>query len=353
MLAFDGDGSVFAQDSSYTVRGQVVGGTLDMDPEAVTGLAVLLHEYGLGATFKTHDAMTDWDGRFSFQNIIYDEEGEYFVSVEFRGVIYDRGVDFSEGSPEHVTLAVYETTTSNSVFSGSNRSVLFAGADPEFEVIEVLEIAGINNNSDKTYIPGGGPMDLLRFGLPLGYENLSVIAESLPNAQVLQVDLGFALSGNVVPGDHEVLYSYLFPYSGSSASYQQSLMYGAERVRILAPMESIEVWSADLVEGGTVNIGDDTYRLLYTNNAERGMEFAVALTELPAYTFAERIQRHIRGIPLEYGGAFGLGLLMILLIAFALRRSSIQKGRARNLSDITPGETISAHERVDASKGED
>ncbi len=80
------------------------------------------------------------------------------------------------------------------------------------------------------------------------------------------------------------------------------------------------------------------------------MEFEVELTELPTYTFAEKIQRNIRGIPLEYGGVVGLGLLMVLLISFALRRSAIQKRKMRNLNDITPIEAIPAQQQEDDLK---
>jgi hypothetical protein len=191
-----------------------------------------------------------------------------------------------------------------------------------------LEIARIVNTSDRTYVPGPEPMKLLRFGLPTGARDLQVDT-GLPGADFIQVDLGFALAASVPPGEHEVMYTYRFPYSGTEASYTKSFIYGVEHLRALAPKGEMTLSSDMLGGAGDVVIGGQTYQLLEASDLPRGTRISLRLDGFPRPSLAQRFDRRFDDIRFEYVGPVGLGLFMVALIGLVFwRRAKESRGGA-------------------------
>ena len=182
---------------------------------------------------------------------------------------------------------MYDASDDDSVLSASLASVLFASVDPAMGTLSVLEIVTIVNRSDRTYVPGSGVMSFLRFGLPEGAGHLQ-LDTLLPGADFIQVDRGFALIASLPPGEHEVLYTYRFPYSGTEAEFTKSLRYGADLFRVLVPEELAELSGAAMaevetaaIEMGTTTIGDRRYQLVAAVDLERGAQLTARLAGLP------------------------------------------------------------------------
>ena len=233
-----------AQGATFSVEGRVENGT---SGGAAAGVEVVLHT--VRSTVRTDEpTLTDEEGAFRFDDVPLDPAAAYGVSVVYQGALYGMDLDTSAGAPEPVTLTIYESTHDDGAVRAILASVLFASADREEQTVAALEIIRIVNESNQTYVPGPEPMNLLRFGLPPDARNLEVDS-TLPDADFAQVDRGFALLASVPPGEHEVLYSYSFPYSGGSAEFTKSLLYGAEHLRVLAPEGELSLSSGDAGRG--------------------------------------------------------------------------------------------------------
>ena len=317
------------------VEGQVVNGTAGGGSTA--GLPVVLHRHSLTEE-DDHDTAVDQAGRFRFDGIAFDPDVVYGVSVSYQGALYGADVDPSEGSPLHVTLTVYEATDSETALEVSNASVMFADVDKGTQTVWALEIVKISNGTDRTYVPGPEPMKLLRFGLPRGAWGLSVDTRLL-GADVLQVDKGFALTASVPPGDHEVMYEYFFPYSGSETLFGRSLPYGADSVRVLVPGGEIEVSSEQLAGPEAVTVGARPYQLLSASDMARGSTILLQLRGLPQASFSDRLGRRLEAVRFEYVAPMGLALLMATLIGFALwRRGTARRANALGITSMPTGE---------------
>ena len=168
-------------------------------------------------------------------------------------------------------------------------------------------------------MPGPGPMQLLRFGLPPKADDLTVDT-GLIGADVLQVDRGFAITAPVPPGEHEVMYAYSIPYDGSEMELTKSLPYGAAGLRILVPDEVGGLSGPGEIE--RVTIGDRPYRLLTGTDLPRGAKVPYRLVSLPQASIGDRAMQGLGWVRLEYAAVVGLGLVMAALIAFALVRRS-------------------------------
>ncbi|MDA1349153.1 MAG: hypothetical protein O3A47_09880, partial [Chloroflexi bacterium] len=202
------------------------------------------------------------------------------------------------------------------VLSAAAASVLFLGANPDSGTISAMEIVSLVNSGDRTYVPGPEPMDLLRFGLPLGALGLQ-LETSLIGADHIQVDRGFALLGNVPPGRHEVMYTYQFPYTGSTAFFERSFRYGAEHLRVLTPVDAMGLTSDSLGNAQVVTVGETQYRLLEATDLSRGTPVSVELLDLPRPGAGASRWDDVR---FEYAAPVSLGLLMVLLAGYALWR---------------------------------
>ena len=314
--------STLAQQSPLSVSGQVVNGSPDSG--SIVGIAVVLHMQGAD-TYDNKTTITDNDGRFTFDGIMYDPTLLYGVSVRYQDTVYGTEVNLADGTPPPVTIEVYDAVYEQDVIRVGSASLLFADADRLTQSVSALEIVKVINDSDFTFVPGsGGPMSLLRFGLPPGAEGLQVDTRLL-GADVVQVDRGFAVIGSVPPGEHDIMYTYSFPYDGAETTFEKSFPFGADSLRVLSPNEVLTLASEDIGAPEPVTIGERPYQLIETSNIERGKRINVHLSGLPRTTLADRAQNAVTNARYEYIAPALLAVFLTALIPFAIIRHRSRK----------------------------
>ena len=314
-----GIGTADAQSALRTVEGTVKNGTVE--GEDVAGHLVMLHRVGV-SRMEDISTTTDESGAFRFDEVEYDPNLRYGVSVRYQDAIYGTDLDLSDGSPNHVDLTVYDATHDDTIVSAVSASLLLASADGSDQTVGALEIIRLANRSDRAYVPGSGVMELLRFGLPPGATDLT-LDTFLIGADYVQVDRGFALLASVPPGEHEVMFSYRFPYESEQFALSKTYRYGAEKLRILAPEEVVSISSDMLGSPEPVQIGERQYQVIEVEGLKRGASISLNLEGLPLTSAGQRISGSFKDIRFEYAAPVALALLMAALLVYgAMRRSN-------------------------------
>jgi len=190
-------------------------------------------------------SFTKPNGGFKFvigQGILSDNL--YVFTVVYDNAIYGTSVTGEEVLSENpIIIEVYDSTSNQNVLSVSSHSVFIGAIDRINMEIRVLEMQTLKNDSVYTYISSDSPMSLVRFGLPLDFEKLS-LDTVLQFSEVFEVNRGFALNTSVPPGEHEVLYSYNLHYKNSELFMNRSLPYSVEIFRMMVPENIGELdWS--------------------------------------------------------------------------------------------------------------
>ncbi len=312
--------SALAQQNPLLIEGRVANGT--PGGGAVEGLIVTLHQH----TVERDDDLTSPagpDGSFRFENVLYDSQTAYGVSVDYQGALYGVDLDLSTGAPEPIELMIYEGTDDESVIEAPMVSLLIAEVDADSQTILGMEITRITNEADLTYVPGAEPMKLLRFGLPQGAQGLQVDT-NLIAANVIQVDRGFGLSTSVPPGEHEVMFSYNFPYSSENLELSKSFPYGAGQFRVLIPTAGIDIAGEAFGQPEVVTVGDLRYLLFTSEDVPRGERMSLQLSGLPQVGTIDRLGNSLSDLRWELMAPVVLALLMAALIAFAVRRRRLR-----------------------------
>ena len=294
------------------IRGTVTNGTAGGG--GVEGQTVTLHRV-TATGFKDLTTTTGADGTFAFDGVEFDSETAYGVSVRYQDAIYGTDLDLAAGSPEPVELTVYESTQDDSIVSTASASLLLASADGSDQTLAALEILKLSNRSDRAYVPGSGVMEVLRFGLPPGATDLSLDTR-LIGADFIQVDRGFALLASIPPGEHEVMFSYRFPYDNGNFTLQKTYRYGVDALRVLAPEEVVTISALALGEPETVLIGERAYLVIEAEGLERGAAISIHLDGLPMPTVGQRMGQALSGIRFEYAAPVALGVLMLALLVY-------------------------------------
>ena len=306
-----------AQERGLLIEGHVTNGS--PDTPVPVGLVVTLHQEGS----PQHDHLettTDAEGHFQFENIVPESFVVYGVSVRYQEALYGTDINLLDGKPPLLLLEIFEATDDLRIIHANSASILFANADKETQTVSVLEIVQLANDSDYTYVAGtDNPMSLLRFGLPPGSESLQVDTRLL-GADVVQVDRGFAVLAAIPPGQHDIMYTYEFPYTGTVETFTKSLPFGAEGLRVLSPDEVVTLSSEDLGSASSITIGDRPYQLIEQANLARGSRFNVTLSDLPQSSFVERLAYSAKSTRPVVVAPVILATLMAVLTLFAIRR---------------------------------
>ena len=307
--------AAMAQESEFVVEGQAVNGSGNNTPEF--GLLVTLHQEST-AGHEDSETTTDVDGNFRFAGIENIAGASYGVSTTYQGVMYGLDVEPSQQDLP-IELVVYEAVDDDSAFGIEGASLLIVQAD-EPRTLWALEIITIANRSNTTYVPGTDPMKLLRFSLPPEARDLNV-ETSLPG-EAVQVDLGFALTSEIQPGEYEVMFSYMLPYEGSDAVLPRSYPHGTQGLRVLALPEIGALASDAMGTAEQVLIGSDVYQILVAEDLPAGSKFTVSLSGLTQPTFGDRVSKVWGKVRPQYAALGGLAVLMTGLLVFGVWKTS-------------------------------
>ena len=290
-----------------TVSGKVTNMSQNGDP--LDGLSVVLHENSADILGETEYKLSE-NNEFIFENIIYDPNKQYGVSIIFKGALYGLNLDLSLGSISDLEIEVFEPIRSDELLKASLVSILINSVNVETKSISVLEIIKLVNDSDLTYVPGPAPMQLLRFSLPEGAYNL-MIDSSLLGAEIFQVDKGFGLSASLIPGEHDIFFSYDMPYDSKTYQISKNLRYGAEILRVVAAVDLVSLGETSHGDFEESLIGERKYNVLEVANIVKEEGLLVTLEDLPIPSAPQRFSTAFKSIRWELAVPVALGIIVI------------------------------------------
>ena len=304
------------------VEGRVVNGTAGSD--VPLGLTVTLSVFRLGDLQETRDTVVRADGGFAFRDVPGGEGFGYILSAEHDGVVYTFERDYPLPT-EPVQLRIYDVTASGDSISVTSHSLVVGAADPDSQTLEILELVGLENKGDRTFVAElsqSAQMTFLRFSLPTTISDLDV-QSSMRGGTILQVDRGFAMTTPVKPGEHEIAYSFRTDYSAGRLTFDHGLPFGAAVFRVLLPEGLGSVSSDGLPELEPLTLSERTYRRLEGRDLEAGHRVVLDFADLPQPSLWSRLRSAAsddavvgKSIPIA------LGAWLLALLAYVVLRST-------------------------------
>ena len=349
-LLLSADLSVRAQSDALMteIEGTVLNGTVDGEPPDELTVFVLVIDEVEEEIVERVETLTEADGSFSLEVTTISEGRFYRVVVE--DGVYTPYVDvLPENADEEVLLTIYDRTTSLDDISVASYSMVLPVVDTSTGVIGVLAAVNLVNSGDEVYLPDlTDPnltgFNLLRFNLPVGYQEL-IVESDLPSGNVMEIGTGFAISNPVPPGEYSIVISYSFPFEGDELRYPMRLPFGAESVSIMLPEDSGKVTGLGLNRTETVNIGDGRYIRYDGWNYERSSELGVVISGLPSPDIQSQLINFIDSIQFRISIVVSVALALIGIIAYTLlivrRRQSVVTVESPGVASDIDGERTS------------
>jgi len=265
------------------------------------------------------------DPLFEFTNLMKDEDIEYRLAWEYGGVT-DSIFLVDEVAPQNLPIVIYETTDSlENIRVGAHATIIptVVGSD---RLMGVLDLVTLRNDGDRTFVPDpSNPnftgLNMLRFSLPRGYEELAVDSV-LPQGQLLEIDTGFAMTNPIPPGEHEILYSYAINYSGTALEFTRTLAFGVDELRVLIPPEFGDVVADGMEPTKTTELGETVYKEFSGTGYEPGFKMNFAIVNLPQPGLFKRMNESIPGgNVVVFGFPFVIAIVMAGIVIYVLTSS--------------------------------
>ena len=250
----------------------------------------------------TYTSTIDPNGAFTFREVKPLAGGSYVLVMDYEGMRYSELLE-SEELASPVEFKLYEITRDISVIVVERQAMIIADVDEANREIQALEVLSVRNASDRTLLPEltniTNPADInfLRFSLPTGATELSV-QSSLPGGDIIPMGTGFAVTAPVPPGDHEITYTYRFPYQGDSVSFSQRLIQGAEQYQLLAPVALSQIQVSPLEAKPRIDVGGASYLVWEAEQVLPGRGVTLQITQLPQPGLTTRLTKQVSGVDL-------------------------------------------------------
>ena len=264
-------------------------------------------------------AITETDGGFQFaptEDVL--SENLYVFTVVYENAVYGTSVTGEQiFSNKPILIEVYDSTKDQKVLSVLNHSVFIGAIDKINMKIRVLEMQTLSNDSSLTYIPDESPMSLVRFGLPLGFEKLS-LDTVLQFSEVFEVNRGFALNTSVPPGKHEVLYSYDINYKNAELVMGRSLPYPVESFRMMVPGNIGDLDFEGTGSKTIVDVDGKVYQLLEKKGLLSSDEININYRGLPEPSIYQRFTSLMSYKNLIAMAPLFLGISLFMIVVLSI-----------------------------------
>lgn len=270
--------------ATLNVHGAAVNGTAGGAVPA--HLPITLHAIDpVAGRVATVETATDGQGNFRFAALAAPAGGSYVLVMDYAGMRYNSLLTAAELTGP-ARLTVYETTGDLGVIQVERHTMVLAGVAEQTREIAALELLNLTNGSDRTLLPeltnitNPNEINFLRFSLPAGAGGLEVQSD-LPGGEIITIGNGFALTAPVLPGRHQINYTYTFPYAGAAAVFNQRLLQGAAVYQVLVPERLAEIGVAPLESRPPLAIEGTTYRVWERRDLPPRQGVVLELTNLP------------------------------------------------------------------------
>ncbi len=309
------------QGTTKTISGKVTNGTAGGESPADLTVFVLVIDEGAEAIVERVESVTKADGSFELEVPAISDLQFYRVVAD--DGIYTPYVDvLAEDADEEVTLTVYDRTASLDEISVTSYSMVIPVVDAANGIIGVLAAVNLVNSGDEVYLadltdPDLTGFNLLRFNLPVGYQELTVESD-LPSGNVMEINTGFAISNPVPPGEYSMVISYSVPFEGAELTHPMRLPFGAESVSILLPVGAGAVSGLGLTRSQTVTIGDSEYVQYDGSNYERRAEIGLVISGLPSPDLGSQISDFVGSVQFRIAIVVSVGLALVAAMAYVI-----------------------------------
>ena len=324
-------GAALAQDpTEVTIAGEVRHGA-EAEPFDPSELVVTLHVMDGITPLSQASTRPAPDGTFELATV--EASGRtYFLTVEYQGVQYSTSRRPGELT-EPIVLTVFDATSDPTVLAFDSYTVIVTGAVADDRFIEVLERAVVRNDSDTTLVPdfaapGAAMLGFLRFALPRGAYNLDVRSD-LAGGEVLEVDLGFALTTPVPPtrGEpYQFEFVYRIGYDGPVVDLSRTMRFGAGSFRFVTPVDVGRPASPRLEDLGAAELEGRLLRLLEGQGIEPGERIELTVSGLPTPSAWSQVRRKAGESYFRYVVPATMAVAMLALLAYALGRRRVTAG---------------------------
>jgi hypothetical protein len=322
-------------------RASITGTVLDATAGAPlpTGLVARLREVPASqASVPRRSASVDARGGFSFDDVSIDSSIAYTVGVEYGGATYETAIP-AEGLPTvPLVVTIYEPTTSDATLQIDAATWVVESIDPDNQQLTILETIVLNNAGDRTFVgdhhgdpgsdaPGVLPRSL-RILLPPGASGFTAQL-GIDSSTTLPVANGVVDTQPILPGLHQIGYTYNIAYSEGGAEIRKAMPYATRRLRFLGPNAGLDLRSDRLVAAGSVQIANRPFLILAADDVPANSEVTVDIFGLPSSPVgrldANTIQ--VAGLVVVL-----LAILMAVYLAFRPSRSAAAEAEAERQS---------------------
>lgn len=227
--------------------GSVTGVVRTASGEELEDATVTLRRFRRTEEVETTDTTTDTDGSFAFTEVESAPDVAYTVETEYREARFASDLLFGgpHGAGDEVELIVARPTEDTDVLSVDVDSTVLVG---DAEGIQVVQIAGFENASDRAYV---GPLRL-----PV----LDGAAGLVPRRGIVRTRLSVGSTELVsraplLPGRTEIVYEYGLPAPAESRTIERRVRYPTGRLDLLVAGELAVRDPAGLTDEGEVRLG--------------------------------------------------------------------------------------------------
>lgn len=270
--------------ATLSIQGAAVNGTAGGAVPA--NMPLTLHAIDPTAgRVATAETVTDAQGHFRFAAVTAPAGGSYVLVMDYAGMRYNSLLTPADLAGP-ATMTVYETTRDLGVIRIDRHTMVLAGIAQNTREIAALELLNLTNRSDRTLLPeltnitNPNQINFLRFSLPPAASGLEV-QSNLPGGEIITIGNGFALTAPVLPGRHQITYTYTFPYAGHAVAFNQRLLQGAAVYQVLVPERLPAIQIAPLPARPPLNLDGTAYRVWETRDLPPRQGVMLAISNLP------------------------------------------------------------------------
>ncbi len=275
-------GPVVADQEVGRIDGQLVNGTAGSPPAA--GVQITVHVLQDRAKVEERTVLSDERGAFSIDGLPTGPGYVYLPIADYGAVGYfpERPVTMAEAAEKRVEIRIFEPTDADSAIQVDRANLLLVRVAPGS--LTVMEMGAVVNGSDRSYVgdvTADPPRPTLRFDLPLGADQLTPQA-GLVAGELVPTSDGFLSVDPVLPGRHELAFSYQIPVESTTLDLTKRLEYSTATFNLYVPDTGITVVSPGLAFQGTSEFGGQRFQLYSAQSLPRGTEIKARLAGLPA-----------------------------------------------------------------------